>query len=171
VNLAVRRISLSLLASLTLPDLWSRADAVRQVAPGLGPPRPAQHELHLAASLAQTVLRESFSRSLTQMGWRSGFPTGRPWDFAFDRLDPSDCTRATCAASAHLSVRCDLPDPIPRITCPSPHLRAALGLVGSDAWRSAGLSPAVPREVPKHFPAASHAATLTRPASGPFRAH
>jgi len=37
------------------------------------------------ASLAQTVSRESFSRPLTQVGWRSGFPTGRPWDFALDR--------------------------------------------------------------------------------------
>ena len=98
--------------SLTLPDLWSRADAFRQVAPGLGPPRPAQHDLPLARSIAQTVLRESFSRPLTQMGWRSGFPTGRPWDFALDRINPSDPhvsglgpTRTT------RPFRCDLPDP------------------------------------------------------------
>jgi hypothetical protein len=75
---------------LTIPDLWSRADAFRQVTPGLGPPRPAQHDLPLARLIVQTVSRESFSRPLTQKGWRSGFPTGRPWDFALDRLDQLD---------------------------------------------------------------------------------
>jgi hypothetical protein len=80
--------------------------------PGLGPPRPAQHELPLARSLTQTVVRESFSRPLTQMGWRSGFPTGRPWDFALDRNDASDPHASGLGPiRTNRTSRCSLPDP------------------------------------------------------------
>jgi len=45
------------------------------------------------------------------MGWRSGFPTGRPWDFALDRLDPPQSTHGARPNTRTTSDRCDLPDP------------------------------------------------------------
>ena len=52
----------------------------------------------LSASPTQTVFRRSFLRSLTQIGWRSGFPTGRPWDFALDRSSSPVHTAAFATA-------------------------------------------------------------------------
>jgi hypothetical protein len=150
----------------------------RQVAPGLGPPRPAQHVLGrwlvtAVASLVQTVYRESFSRPLTQMGWRSGFPTGRPWDFARDR---SLCDRPRLRKVDPFDR--DLPDPVPRIASPSPHLQCSSGPLGPTLRASrnslprgdSGRASALLAEC-DFVSLASLAATLTRPATGSSRAH
>ena len=56
------------------PNLW-------QVAPGLGPPRPAQHESLLSKTPIQTV-DDAFASIARPTGRLGGFPTGRPWVFA-----------------------------------------------------------------------------------------
>jgi hypothetical protein len=58
------------------------------------------------------------------MGWRSGFPTGRPWDFALDH-------GLLINSLARFDPIChNLPDPVPRIASPSPHLRCSSGSLG-----------------------------------------
>ena len=64
-------------------DLWSRADAVGKLLPAwarLGP-------LSMSCSLrigSHRRLPATFvvAAAHPRLGWRSGFPTGRPWDFA-----------------------------------------------------------------------------------------
>jgi len=55
---------------------------LRQVAPGLGPPRPAQREKCLALPFTQTVSNATRARA-RPTGRRGGFPTGRLWVFAY----------------------------------------------------------------------------------------
>jgi hypothetical protein len=82
-----------------------------------------------------------------KMGWRSGFPTGRPWDFAGDRADPPD---PHDLRRANRSDRCDLPDPFLGSRT-FRHTSVRLWPVGSDVPRSAELSSAVrPRNAVKH---------------------
>jgi len=60
----------------------ARADILGKLTPGLGPPRPLQRKALLADRLTQTVARDILVAAAHPIGWRSGFPTGRPWDFA-----------------------------------------------------------------------------------------
>jgi hypothetical protein len=62
-----------------------------------------------------------------KMGWRSGFPTGRPWDFALDRGLLRDRPRLRDADLADLPRS---PGPVPRIAGPSPHLQCSSGPMG-----------------------------------------
>src|SRR5687767_14657358 len=115
--------------------------------PGLGPPRPAQHESspfdlgalrprHQSVASHTDGYREFFSRSLTQMGWRSGFPTGRPWDFASAAYLRSASLRQPTAFMRP-------PGPIPRITRRSRPFLATRVTVGPTHRFPAGLSPTV----------------------------
>jgi hypothetical protein len=70
-------------APMSFADLWSRADAVGKLLPAwarLGP-------LSMSCSLRKSSHRRLpatfvVAAAHPSMGWRSGFPTGRPWDFA-----------------------------------------------------------------------------------------
>jgi len=54
-----------------------------QSASGLGPPRSAQPSPCFSTGTRQTVDRDSSAAIAHPMGWHGGFPTGRPWGFAF----------------------------------------------------------------------------------------
>jgi hypothetical protein len=70
-----RQLSLSRATTSGIgPNLW-------QVAPGLGPPRPAQHGGFLSKTPRQTV-PDAHCVGARPTGRRGGFPTGRPWVFA-----------------------------------------------------------------------------------------
>ena len=113
------------------------------------------------SGLAQTVARDRSAASAHPTGWRGGFPTGRPWDFASSR----SAMRISPHTFPALERSCDRPrrtDPttrsrtlIPRIrrpspsaaTCPTvgPRIRLAvtgrLGRPGSGVSPVGGLSP------------------------------
>ncbi|GEM_PF-3775004 len=57
----------------------SRIDILDDLLPGLGPPRPNQRTLCLAATHTQTVDRDCYRRGRASIDALSGFPTGRPW--------------------------------------------------------------------------------------------
>src|SRR5438445_4653298 len=79
------------------PNLW-------QVAPGLGPPRPAQHGCFLSKTPIQTV-DDAIRVIARPTGRLGGFPTGRPWVFASSTI--------SAAFLPHPSR--SFPRPIPRI--------------------------------------------------------
>jgi len=91
----------------------------RQAAPGLGPPRPAQHEESGDCLFARTVRVATVSAATAHpTGWRGGFPTGRPWDFALTTLrSPREPFASSRCAVAHRieAPFLTLPDPVPRI--------------------------------------------------------
>jgi len=75
------------------PNLW-------QVASGLGPPRPAQHECSLSVALTQTV--DDASRVAAHpTGRRGGFPTGGPWVFASSGSSRHLCPKNRALSAAH----------------------------------------------------------------------
>jgi len=63
--------------------IWHRTDSAGKSAPGLGPPRSARRR-----RIRGLLLRHWRFMPIARIGiahptgWRSGFPTGRPWDFA-----------------------------------------------------------------------------------------
>ena len=57
------------------------------LAPGLGPPRSAQRGSIACRRLSHRRMDRDMRAAIARpMGRCSGFPTGRPWDFAGDRL-------------------------------------------------------------------------------------
>jgi len=119
---------------LSLPDLWSRADADGKLLPAwarLGP---------LSASHS---LRNSSHRRLPRFFARGRSPK---WGGeAVSRLDGRGISRFDRAShSRHALASCtrhDLPDPVPRIAYPLRPFLAILRHAGSDAPLIGGLSP------------------------------
>ncbi len=125
-----------------------RTDSVSDRAPGPGPPRSAQPDAAGEGHIRQTVWFAAVSAANTHpMGWRGGFPTGRPWDFAMSR---QGFRRASVM----------FPDPVPRIGGASRAVARALcaAWVRCSACRES-LTPRCGTPL---------AATLTRIAAGRF---
>ena len=89
-------------------DLWSRADAAGKLLPAWARLGPLSMNRSLRI-VSHRRLPATFvvAAAHPRMGWRSGFPTGRPWDFALATID--------LALSSHAwltrAVANDLPDP------------------------------------------------------------
>jgi hypothetical protein len=67
-------------------SVLDRADFGDDLAPGLGPPRPAQHAgAFKGAPRTDGCSRHVSAASAHPTGWHGGFPTGRPWGFAVRR--------------------------------------------------------------------------------------
>jgi hypothetical protein len=99
------------------------------VAPGLGPPRPAQHEWPLSKTPIQTVLSASRADA-RPTGRLGGSPTGRPWVFAL----------STILSISAASLR-PFPQPIPRIRESFAGHYCRLVSAGPRASTQGGLSP------------------------------
>src|SRR5688500_12008758 len=103
-------------------DLWSRADAAGKLLPAWARLGPLSMNRSLRI-VSHRRLPATFvvAAAHPRVGWRSGFPTGRPWDFALATAGLPD---APCTARlTHHAISRTL---LPRITGPSPRLRAAL---------------------------------------------
>ena len=115
------------LPPLCFADLWSRADAVGKLLPAwarLGP-------LSMSCSLrigSHRRLPATFvvAAAHPRLGWRSGFPTGRPWDFALVTIGLALSSHAwLCRATPTISRTL-----LPRITGPSPLIQSSSGPLG-----------------------------------------
>jgi hypothetical protein len=114
---------------------WYRTDFPGNLLPGLGPPRSAQRERGCEATLTQTVGRGSIRRDRQPTGWLSGFPTGRPWDFASNRSHPGEgvsAVRGSCLP---------FPDPFLGSRATRAQLPVRSLPTGSDVPLIGGLSP------------------------------
>jgi hypothetical protein len=98
---------------------WYRTDSGGKWALGLGPPRSARHRRSGDCPSVRTV-EADFIGIAHPTGWLGGFPTGRPWDFAF-------------------------PNPIPRIRRAWLWVTPERTRFGFDASGVGGLSPRGPK--------------------------
>lgn len=87
-------------------------------------------------AVAQTVGRDCIRRGRHPTGWHGGFPTGRPWAFASNRVTPRQRGENRIAGG-----NLPFPDPVPRIARISSAVAGRLGRAGSGVPRVEGLSP------------------------------